>query len=411
MNYGKWREALQHPAAQAISLIGFTTCFLLGAGPERAFVQATQILFAISLILGSARSSLANTGVKLSVACIVIILLINAAMPGDQTNHRLAENLLRFGFLAASTFFVLSSLSAVSKARLSMLLPTLAAAVVAIHFLAITVGPGMLNIEVARLGGLLGNPHLLALTCLLMLPALFFIAATTHSRALRMLMFLALALEFYILLETGSRPAWLALCAATLAASLLTTSNRARTVTMLATGSALVLLYVSDVSIFRDRIHEFWLNLADEERFSIWSDSWSILLDGSAAQWLFGRGIGSFEHFYAGYTHGEALLLFVFPHNFILEILSDNGIFGLTLISLGYLLYYRVFVILQRHSHETAERILVACLLAASLGHLLHTFMVLPFYSKYHLYPQAIMLGFLLRLYDAPGRHQAPTGS
>jgi len=143
-----------------------------------------------------------------------------------------------------------------------------------------------------------------------------------------------------------------------------------------------------------------------DERVQIWSDTVRMIADGDGPAWLIGHGIGSFQEDFARYS-APAYRAFALPHNHFLELLYENGVVGLTLVlvSLGYLALHALR--LPRMLEAVGLRRLARCNLAALTIWFTFSFLAFSVYSRYTLYPFAILVGihlFLSDELDAQGR-------
>jgi hypothetical protein len=137
----------------------------------------------------------------------------------------------------------------------------------------------------------------------------------------------------------------------------------------------------------------------DDERVQIWSDTVRMIADGDGPAWLIGHGIGSFQEDFARYS-SPAYRDFALPHNHFLELLYENGVVGLTLVlvSLGYLALHALR--LARMLEPVGLRRLARCNLAALTIWFTFSFLAFSLYSRYTLYPFAILVGIHLFLSD-----------
>ena len=65
-----------------------------------------------------------------------------------------------------------------------------------------------------------------------------------------------------------------------------------------------------------------------DERLVLWGDSWKMQVESSLQNWIFGHGFGGFRENFSEYSSFSNAIQFVFPHNFLLEVLYNNGLLG-----------------------------------------------------------------------------------
>lgn len=136
-----------------------------------------------------------------------------------------------------------------------------------------------------------------------------------------------------------------------------------------------------------------------DERIRIWADSWRMITDTDLRGWLIGHGIGTFrEHFSAYSAPANAWL--TLPHNHVLELLFEHGLFGAGLVTglLGYLALASLR--LARTLRDAGLRRVAQANLAALAIWFLFSFLTFHFYSRYTLYPLGFLVGICLFLAD-----------
>ncbi len=115
--------------------------------------------------------------------------------------------------------------------------------------------------------------------------------------------------------------------------------------------------------------------------------------------WLIGNGIGGFHAVYPEHVPA-AFTRVVSPHNYLLEILYDNGIVGVVLVFGAMLALFISGLKAALRAPGKKQRILMKCMLIIFISWLIHTGFTFPFYSKYAQYSLAFILGMLLVLID-----------
>ena len=252
--------------------------------------------------------------------------------------------------------------------------------------------------------GLFSNVHYLALYTVITLPALYFFVLETGTAA-RWLLVLALAGDFWLLLKTQSRPGFLALLAASLAA-IPYLSKRHR----LIAASAIVLvpaaLYFTGLLGFADRVNDLVANFAREERPVIWRETLELQSRSTMAQWWFGHGLGQFHWDYQAISSFHSRREdYYSPHNFLLDLLYSHGIAGLISFLLAYGLLFGKLAAVTSQSRERSGKAVGMLLISMSTAHLVHGFLTMPFFSRHNLHPLSLILGACLRYFRENDRH------
>lgn len=247
----------------------------------------------------------------------------------------------------------------------------------------------------ANTAGLFGNIHLLALYSVITLPILFYLFLRDKT-VIRWVFVLALAGDFWLLLKTQSRPGFLALLAGSVATIPLL-SVRRRLIALGATALVPALLYGTGVFGFTARINELIDHFAQEERLSIWRETWALLRMNTAVDWVFGHGFGQFLFDYKPYSSFHTNVDYSFPHNFILELLYSHGVVGLTLMAIACLGLYAMLFKSLSNTLDKSRRQIGILLISIITAHFVHTFLTLPVFSRPTLYPLSLILGMALR--------------
>ncbi len=229
------------------------------------------------------------------------------------------------------------------------------------------------------------NRHFLGQFCLFSL-AVFSYAFFTYRSALLRLVWVGMALILiFLLIESKSRPSWIALMATIFPVISIYCQGRLRWVGLLTVLVLLGSIYQLFPVLVADYMNQLLGDLQHEERAYIWRDALHMQLDQNITAWLLGHGPGSYlKYFSQGYnTFGDYI---EFPHNFVLEVLFESGLIGLTLVTALYgFLFLRLHRAIRAH---TGPHTTLIILLAALLAQFIFTFLTLPFYSRYVLLTQ-----------------------
>jgi O-antigen ligase len=271
----------------------------------------------------------------------------------------------------------------------------------------------IVNLAVNRSGipvprtGIYSNPHYLALTCLWAIACLFYVGRTGKYLWMRIASLVLLLPAFFLLVNTSSRPAWLALALGGIAAQFGTRGWRGLFKAMLVVIAAVIAFVLLFPVRFAERMHALIANLGQEERVELWKTGLAMLADNNFPDWLLGHGIGSFRRSFTPETESYAVL--VFPHNFALEVMFDNGLVGAALILVALVwMAWSVARLCKQARAGTREPHLVFLLFSILVAHFAFCFLTVSFYSYYFLMWFAlptIVLLYLSNIHErkAPG--------
>lgn len=206
-----------------------------------------------------------------------------------------------------------------------------------------------------------------------------------------------------LLLQSGSRPAFLGIICGALFVIIFLTKGRGKWVGIASMLLVLGVLFITDYANMASRIEDLIVNIAEEERVQFCTEAWNKLEDNSLMSWIFGHGI---QWFPVSYTENSVTIRFVSPHNHFLEIVYLNGLVGLILVYGGLAVLFLSVVNKAKQTHDKRVRILLKCILVTFLSWFIHCGLTFPFYSKYSIYSLAFILGLLLVLITKKSGHQ-----
>lgn len=384
----------QPAMALCLVLLMLAANFVFALGSYKPLMAALiAVLITHFVLAGDQRRDWRLPRSMLVMASGLALMLLVSLLPieGFVVKNRLLLNLCFTLVISASVYWLCLGSSAALRAGLHWGLCVLLGSGLIVHVLAVEVS--------GRPFGLFENPHFLALLSLFSLPLFLYSLLGTRSLAIRLALAGLCLLAGYLLAFSGSRPAWLALLAAVVLASLVYLSWWRALVAIAGflLGAVLVSL------LFPQALGGHALSLAaevwQEERLTIWRDSVRMLSDNDWYHWLTGHGIGSFKPYFLDYSTFE--VTFVFPHNFVIEILFDSGLIGVASIGILYVLLFRL-ILAQRGTMPAAGYVLSGMVFVLLVAHLLFTFLTLPFYSRYVLLLQAPLVGLILFLHEHP---------
>jgi len=251
--------------------------------------------------------------------------------------------------------------------------------------------------------GLTSNPHYLALQAIMVIPVAIYLFKNTNAYA-RAFLIIIFIMELYLLLESQSRTAWLALIIAALV-SLPFFSLKTRLLASVALIFIPFVIYYFGILGADARLDDLLNNITREERVTIWVDAITMQQESDLFHWLLGHGLGGFEHDFSAYSSFHDLSLhrplyyiggavdFSMPHNFILEILYTSGITGLILVLIGEVLLVYALLSLWRSTNFESQKMLVVLILVLFVAHFIHTFLTISFFSKQAIFFLAVFVG------------------
>ncbi len=152
-------------------------------------------------------------------------------------------------------------------------------------------------------------------------------------------------------------------------------------------------LYLGNVANFSTRIDDFVAHFAQDERWEIWSEAIRLQERSTGLQWIFGHGIGAFFHDFQGVALSRGIKTYLSQHNFFMEILYSHGIFGLSLVSIAYGLFFYWLASLLRNDQSKVSRRTGILLMSLATAQLVHGFSTVPFFSRDYLLPLGFVLG------------------
>ena len=198
----------------------------------------------------------------------------------------------------------------------------------------------------------------------------------------------------FLLLETGSRPAWLGLLFS-LFSILLFLHSKQKLQAVIAVTAVVLILSITNAGSFLDRSKNLIMNLSREERVTIWTDTWTMQKDSSIGEWLVGHGIDSFEEDFKLYsTYHKKQMDFNSPHNYFLEILYISGFLGLIsfLVMFG-VIYQKIISKILLNDLYKSQYIMLFAILTTSV---IFAGITLPFFNAKSMNLIACLLGVIL---------------
>ncbi len=383
-------------AVLCLFLIAFYANFIFKLGNYKTYFYFTLFIFLIAALpslvrFASARlliTRILRTGwPELILPSLAVVASLTEAT--DFAKRQNIQHVVFLPLLTLITAWTVIHLNQRLRFSYKWLVYILILTALAINWLSLTPEPEQT--------GIYRNSHYLALLCYWAIPTLIYFCHTAPNRILLGITLVSILPAVHLLVATGSRPAWLALIAAYPITGLLTYGARGLLRTAAIIALTTIALAFTFPTRFLARGKELLLDVSKDERASIWETGWTMLTNNSLLDWLVGHGIGAFEVVYPTYL-GE-YSKFIFPHNFILELLFDTGIAGLTLflIALGSIAY-KLFALSGVVRHDKHTRALFQCLSVLTIAHLIFCFLTVSVYSIYFIILFSLPVGFILYL-------------
>lgn len=382
------------------SLTGLAICLALGVGPYKPFIGLVELCF---LLLTAQHFFLHRKIPKVVLFVLVtplVFVLSQYLLPEYAFKKYAIQNLLAYVAIVGTFAFlpapitVQKKMSAYRLLILSAAVTTSLAQVFAVQFF-------------DKMYGLFDNPHFTVFHAIvtLTIACFFFYENRPVERWLACILFAASA---YILWFLPSSLGFVSLMSALVAVLFCLANGRKQYylgILLIACSIPASALFINfarsnDANVnAKVEAGEYFLR---DERNIIWADSWEMQLDADQGQWLLGHGLGGFHKNFSKYTQFSDFVDFVFPHNFILEVLYNSGLLGLLvfLVSVGY-----ATVQLFR-SYRIASKPVVLLATALFITVFVYTFLTLPLISRYTTYSFGFVIGFAVWVCQSELKHE-----
>ena len=385
------RHILLHPFWIILSLVGiFFFFFVLNRGGVIVFLWSGGVFLLVHLVFGDDSIKAIPLYHRLLLGICLSLVLLSLVFSYEQTDtHRL--------FRIAQMLVIVFCIGFISRTETARHAYSLVGTVLTVSILWQFIARGLFKLPY----GTWSNPHYLANFAILTLPLVFYYFMTV-SKPYKFLFLLLFVLDIDPVFKYASRPAFLALFVTTVFVTTFFTRSRYRWFGLLAICVGLLLLGITNYAGFFDKLKELIATISNEERVHIWKYSLEMLQDNSPAAWLVGNGIGSSAEMLPKYMipdpSYQVYQAFPFQHNFLLQILFENGMIGTVLVFGGLALLLVLFIKLSRSTVGASLHLLINCMMAVFLNCLIFTGLTTGFYSKYTLYPMGFIIGTLFVL-------------
>ncbi|MEA1948371.1 MAG: O-antigen ligase family protein [Thermodesulfobacteriota bacterium] len=362
----------------------FFVFFALNRGGIVLFIDLSCVFLFLNALFGEYKLKRIPIFYWITCAICAYLLLASVSLYPQESHFRWMANLVRM-------LVVVFAIHCLSKKKIADWVPEFFAAIISL-----TVCCQFAAIYLFHMPhGTFTNIHYLAALAVLVLPIIYYFFWVTTSWH-KFLFALIVIMDVDLLLQTGSRPAFLGIIVGTFFVFIFFVKGRYKWFGMIFICFILVTLYLTDYANFASRIQDLIINLAEEERLQLWTKAWNKIKENSLLAWMFGHGIGWSP---INYTKGPTFkIALVSSHSFFLEIIYLNGLIGFVLIFGGLSLLFASIVNAARQNQNRKIRLLLKCLIIVFLSWLIHCGLTFPFYSKYSLYPLAFILGTILAL-------------
>ena len=403
----KFKVFFGHPLILGAAIIGAFVAFTINPGSLGDLMRICGGIFLFNLLIGNYRIGQVTVGHLAVLGIFLTILLINGLMPDEMIHDR------SYRYFAALPGMILAihCYSKITKPEsktlwvyCSIAILALIIHMVAYHTVERVTEPGKLETF-----SLYSNMHHFGSFASLILPVLFYFAIQSKG-LLRLTCGVCVVGAFYLLWESTSRISWLSFFSAVLLAAFVFLRNKKLWLSLVGiTAVSLSAASISGFAAIKHRISDILVNWRTEERIVVWSDTFRMLGDNSFKDWLLGHGIGSYRYYFPDYNTFEVkgkIISWNFPHNFLLQIVFENGIIGLLTISAGMALLVIGLWRGYRRLKNASDRQLLMLIFILFWINLIHGALTLSFYHKYFIYPLSMTVGISLILLEKTGQNR-----
>ena len=200
--------------------------------------------------------------------------------------------------------------------------------------------------------GTTSNPHFLALYS-----AIFFFIAmyffTTILSYKRYIFLIASIILLSLILYTSSRPIWIAMTINLFFIFSLTNKKKFFKFISIFILLQIILWHFNPFN-YAGRSADLYKNIRNEERVTIWEDTWQLQKNSTPTQWIVGHGLNSFYEDFKLVSRSRDIKDFRSPHNSLLEFIYITGIVGFSLML--WLFYYMFNYLIKLRKIEAYKR-------------------------------------------------------
>ncbi|MEO1957158.1 MAG: O-antigen ligase family protein [Methylophilaceae bacterium] len=239
------------------------------------------------------------------------------------------------------------------------------------------------------------NPHYLALySSVGMVLAVY--CFLNSSIKLKMMSGVCISLLGALLIQSSSRPVWIALTFTGLLATFFL-KRKSQFYALLTIAVVLLVLTLTNLGNFAERSKDLIENIRTEERVAIWTETWDMQGNSSLPEWIVGHGLNSFEEAFKPYSSYHMKNIdFNSPHNYLLELLFTSGWLGIFLAFTMFWLIYKKLIHSIRLENE--HRDVYMTLMAVLTTSIIFTGITLPFFTSSSMNIIALVVGAMFAL-------------
>ena len=405
-----WRKIkafLGHRLILELAIIGSFVALIINPGSIGDIMRICGAIFLFNVLIGTYRIGDVTEGHLVVLGIFLVMLLINYFMPNEMIHHRSLRYFLTLPGMILAIHCLAKRTKPDSKALL--VYSSIAVLAVIIQFITYYTVERVVNAGGLESFGVYSNMHHFGSVASLILPVLAYFAAQIKGW-LRLLCVVGTIIAFFLLWESSSRISWLSFFSSVFVTAFVFLRSKKLLLALAGIITAsFTAAYVSGLAAIKIRILDILVNWRTEERITVWTDTLRMLSDNSLIDWLLGHGIGSFRYYipeYGTYKVGGVIENWTFPHNFVFQIIFENGIIGLLTILAGLALLmiglWRAYRLLE---DKNSRHILVTVFIIFWIN-FIHGALTLSFYNKYFIYPLSMTVGILLILLEKTGQNK-----
>jgi len=386
MNQSKFetiKAVFTHKYWVALTLAGTFFCFFaLSRGGVNVFIELTFYFLVLNVLTGRYQLKTIPAAYWIALSISAYLLIASILFAPHESHYRWMKNIPRMLVIVFGIHYLYQK--KIDDWVILFFGITLSVSVswqfVMFHFYDMPAGTFF-------------NIHVLAGFCALVMPVLFYFFWTT-SDWYRYLFLIIGVLAVDLLLQVGSRPAFLGLLFGSIFVVIFLVKGRYKLISGSFILLSLAVLFITDYNNLISRLKELIAFLPKEERISAWIIAWDKILENSVLDWIFGNGIGYFKAIYD--QNVEVNVRWVSPHNIVLDLIYCSGISGLILVSVAFAILVSLVMKASRKNQNKKIRTISGCLIVIFITWSFICGLNFALYSKYTIYPLAFILGPML---------------
>ncbi|HAC34034.1 MAG TPA: hypothetical protein DCF45_05895 [Gammaproteobacteria bacterium] len=360
---------------------------LIGSGEGYRFAFHLNLLIVIAYFLFAYRK-LSKEPAVIVIACLPVIYIVLNTLSGSDLVYSGEIRTLIFSSTLAISIWIIDQKDPDYLGKIALMATT-------ITIIGYTTTQTIAIFAFKQPFGTLTNPHYLSLGSSIA----FIITTGLYLKSVSLWKYAlipALGLLGFFIIHSSSRPIWFGLlCSSILLVVFI--DKRFRISSLAITTATITILLTGNIGGVLDRTKSLITQIKEEERVTLWKDTWAMQKESSYKEWFVGHGLKSFEDDFKDYstyhTKGTDLNS---PHNYILEALYLSGLAGLILLIIVITkIYIKIFQGLKDNDKRRSVYLLLLCLITANT---MAASITVPLFSRYNLTCAAIVVGSLLVL-------------